>query len=196
MIYRFATATLLAQGVVAGRKLESCTTAGVATCFADASDGVEIELSAGTLSSTDGIDSNTQLALWSKYASIACSEDGGACVWQGVIGKRVVWIKDNGGTSTLKGLTIKSGDISQPGGGLYVRNSNVVIIIVAFINNASTHGGAIYVSDSGSTTLTLQGCSFAGNTASVNGNDVFNSEETVTIGGCPEGKSIRPFVPP
>ena len=122
------------------RKLPtSCTTAGVATCFASASNGDELELSAGTLSSTDGIESTVQLTLRSKYASIACSADGGACVWQGATGKRVVYIRDNGGTSTLSHLVVKDGDGSH-GGGLYVYNSNVVLILVAFIDNAASYG--------------------------------------------------------
>ena len=71
-------------------------------------------------------------------------------------------------------------------------NSNVVLILVAFIDNAaSIYGGAIYVSSSGSSSVTLQGCSFAGNTAS-SGPDVYNNGETVVIGGCPAGKPIRP----
>ena len=186
MIYRFATATLLAQGVVAGRKLESCTTAGVATCFADASDGVEIELSAGTLSSTDGIDSNTQLALWSKYASIACSEDGGACVWQGATGKGVVRIEHNGGTTTLTSITIKDGDEGS-GGGLMVDSSNAVLILVNFVDNNANLGGAIYVTSNGSSSVTLHGCSFAGNTVTSGAPDVYNLGESVSINTCPAG---------
>jgi len=175
------------------RKLPtSCTTAGVAACFASASNGDELELSAGTLSSWDGIHSNTQLALQNKYASIACSADGGACVWKGASGKRVVYIYDNGGTSTLSHLVVKDGDIGYRGGGLSVQNSNVVLILVAFIDNAaSTKGGAIYVEIYGSSSVTLHGCSFSGNTAS-SGPDVYNAYETVAIGGCPEGKPSRP----
>jgi len=174
------------------RKLPtSCTTAGVAACFADASNGDELELSAGTLSSTDGLWSYTQLALQNKYASIACSADGGVCVWQGATGKRVVYIYNNGGTSTLSHLIVKDGDTSGYGGGLFVNNSNVDLIIVAFIDNTASHGGAIFVT-SGSSTATLQGCSFAGNTASNYGPDVYNNRQTVVIGGCPAGKPIRP----
>ena len=176
------------------RKLPtSCTTAGVVTCFASASNGDELELSAGTLSSTDGINSTVQLTLQSKYVSIVC-EDGGVCVWQGATGKRVVYIYDNGGTSTLSHLVVKDGDGSY-GGGLFVYNSNVVLILVAFIDNAASDygGGAIYVTSSGSSSVTLHGCSFSGNTASY-GPDVYNEDLTVAIGGCPEGKPIRPFV--
>jgi len=150
-------------------------------------------MSAGTLSSTDGINGSTQLSLWGKFASIACSADGGACVWQGAAGKRVVYIANNGGTSTLEGLNIKNG-AAIDGGGLNVHNSNVGLILVAFIDNAaSSKGGAIYVSNEGSSSVTLHGCSFSGNTAP-NGPDVYNHGQTVVIGGCPagEGKSIRP----
>ena len=176
------------------RKLPtSCNTAEVATCFADASDGDELELSAGTLSSTGGINSSTQLALFSKYASIACSADSGACVWQGATGKRVVWIYNNGGTTTLAGLHIKDGDAGSFGGGLIVENSNVELILVAFIENAApAGGGAICVKLAGSSSIALHGCSFSGNTASSDGPDVYNTGQTVAIGGCPEGKSILP----
>jgi len=183
----------------------SCNTAEVATCFADASDGDELELSAGTLSSWDGIESDFQLTLQSKYATITCSADGGACIWQGATGKGVVGITNNGGTSTLSHLVVKDGNTSYEGGGLYVQNSNVVLILVAFIDNtASYYGGAIYVGDSGPSTVTLQGCSFSGNTcpfaettSGTSGQDVFNWFQTVMIYGCPAGedKPIRPSPP-
>jgi len=166
----------------------SCTTAGVATCFASASSGDALELAAGTLSSTDGIRSDTQLTLQNKYASITCNTDGGACVWQGATGKGVVYILNNGGTSTLSSIQIKDGDGSY-GGGLYVQNSNVVLVLIAFIANAAaSRGGAIYVKQTGSSSVTLHGCYFAGNTViSYEGPDVFNSQETVAINTCPAG---------
>ena len=198
MIYRFIIATLLAQGAAAaGRQLESCNTSDIATCFANVVSGGDIDLTPGTMNTWDGIYSNTQLSLQSKYASIACSEDGGVCAWQGATGKRVVYIVNNGGTSTLEGLTIKDGDAAgNSGGGLYVQNSNVVLIIVAFIDNAASYdGGAISVY-SGST-VTLQGCSFAGNTASRDGPNVYNNGQSVVISGCPAGedKPTRPSPP-
>ena len=147
------------------------------------------------MSSWDGINSNILLYLENKFASIACNEDGGVCVLQGVSGKIVVYIGDNGGTSTLEGLTIKGGDFSD-GGGLFVHNSNVVLIIVAFIDNAVLNsGGAIFVDFYGSRTVTLQGCSFAGNTASGDGPDVYNQGQTVLISGCPAGED-KPTLPP
>jgi len=120
--------------------LESCNTSDIATCFANVVSGGVIDLVPGTMNSWDGIYSTVQLSLNYKYASIACSEDGGVCVWQGATGKGVVYIEDNGGTSTLEGLTIKGGDFSD-GGGLFVHNSNVVLIIVAFIDNAVLNSG-------------------------------------------------------
>ena len=197
MIYRFTTATLLAQGAAAGRQLQlSCNTGQVATCFANNGSGMVITLVPGTMSSWDGLEADTQLSLWNKYASIACSEEGGVCVWQGANPKRVVKIKDNFGTTTLEGLTIKEGDNpGEYGGGLYVHNSNVVLIIVAFIDNATSYGGAIYVVTTGSSTVTLQGCSFAGNTAAGSAPDVYNYGQTVVIGGCPTGEDkprLRP----
>ena len=163
----------------------SCNTAEVATCFADASDGDELELSAGTLSSWDGIESDFQLTLQSKYATITCSADGGACILQGATGKGVVLIKNNGGTTTLSFLVIKNGDYNS-GGGLFVWNSNVVLILVSLIDNAAVNGGAMYVHNIGSSLVTLQGCSFAGNTASSSyGPDVYNRGETVAIDTCP-----------
>ena len=103
-----------------------------------------------------------------------------------------MYIDSNGGTSTLSHLVIKDGDATNYGGGLQVVNSNVVLILVAFIDNAAYYwGGAIYVYYYGSSTATLQGCSFAGNTAST-GPDVYNNWQTVVIGGCPAGEPIRP----
>jgi len=199
MIYRFITATLLAQGAAAaGRQLMSCNTSDIAACFANVANGADIDLVPGKMNTWDGLHSTIQLALFSKYLSIACSEDGGVCVWQGATGKRVVYITDNGGTSTLSHLVIKDGDINQGsgnGGGLVVMNSNVVLILVAFIDNAaSNRGGAIYVDSSSSHTVTLQGCSFAGNTASY-GPDVSNNGMTVVISGCPAGED-KPTLSP
>jgi len=189
--------TSLAYSYICAVPPATCTTAGVAACFASASNGVELELSAGTLSSWDGIESTVQLTLRFKYSSIACSADGGACVWQGATGKRVVYIKNNGGMSTLSHLTVRDGTrprnnaYTNYGGGLSVLNSNVVLILIAFIGNDASQGGAIFVYNTGSSTVTLQGCSFSGNTASYGG-DVRNSAQTVVIGGCPEGKPTRP----
>ena len=189
-----AVAEFLEGGGGQGRRRlpTSCTTAAVATCFGMTSNGDEIELSAGTLSSTDGINSWARLTLQNKHASIACSADGGACVLQGATGKTVVNIYNNGGTSTLSHLVIKDGDSSGHGGGLYVSNSNVVLTLIDFNDNAaSSNGGAIYVSNTGTSSVNLLGCSFAGNTAG-SAPDVYNYQETVAIGGCPVGKPIRP----
>ena len=186
------------------RKLPtSCTTSGIATCFADSSNGDEIEISPGTMSSWDGLHSLSQLKLASKYVSIACSNAiGEACIWQGATGKRVVFIQSNGGTTTLSFLVIKNGDASADGhnngGGLYVLISNVVLIVVSFIDNAaSNYGGAIDVYYSGSSSLTLHGCSFSGNTATETGGpDIKNTQQTVVIGGCPAGElSSSPGAP-
>ena len=202
MIYRFTTATLLAaQGAAAGRQLESCETAQIATCFDNVGNGAssDIDLVPGTMNTWDGINSYTQLYLGSKEVFIACSEDGGGCVWQGATGKRVVKINDNGGTSSLRGLTIKDGDAGGDGAGLYVTNSNVGLIIVAFIGYAAgAGGGAIYADTSGSVILSLKGCSFAGNTAGSNGPDVYNNGQDVIIAGCPTGEDtprLRPTRP-
>ena len=67
-----------------------------------------------------------------------------------------------------------------------MRNSNVVLVLVSFIDNAGGHGGAIRVNMSGSSSVTLHGCSFAGNTANF-GADVYNHGETVAINTCPAG---------
>jgi len=188
------TATLRAQGAAAGRKLESCNTSEVATCFANMINGGDIDLVPGTMSSWDGL-YTPQLFLLNKYASIACNEDGGACVWQGAATRGVVMIDTNGGTTTLRSITIKDGDASS-GGGLFVWSSNVDLILIDFIDNVASSGGAIFVS-AGSSTVNLQGCSLAGNIAST-GPDVYNNAKTVVISGwCPEGedKPIRPSPP-
>jgi len=186
MIRKLTTATLLAHGA-AGRKLVSCNTAEVATCFESLEAGGDIDLVPGTLTSWDGIDSYFQIVLEDKHATITCSEDGGTCVWQASDGKSNLNIKNNDGTTTLRSITIKDG--AGQNGGLIVQNSNVVLILVAFIDNAaSNRGGAIYVHYSGSSSVTLHGCSFSGNTASNSAPDVYNNGETVVISGCPAGE--------
>jgi len=97
-----------------------------------------------------------------------------------------VYILNNGGTSTLESLIVKDGAGVNVGGGLGVYNSNVILILIDFTDNAATYkGGAIYVY-SGSCTATLYGCSFARNTAS-SGPDVYNYQKTVVINPCPAG---------
>jgi len=46
--------------------------------------------------------------------------------------EEVVLTNNNAGTTTLRSITIKIGDARYGGGGLYVQNSNVVLILVAF----------------------------------------------------------------
>ena len=199
---KFILATILLALGAAEDVSVSCNTADVATCFDNVMSihGRVLDLVPGTMSAWDGIYSDTQLTLQFKYASIACSTGGGACFWQGATGKRVVFIKDNGGTSTLSRLVIKDGNAID-GGGLYVFNSFVDLILIAFIDNSAfmsggdwNHGGAMYV-NSGNILVNLHGCSFAGNDSQDWGPDVYNYNEWVVFYGCPEGED-KPFRPP
>ena len=197
-MFKLATATLLAHGA-AGRKLVSCNTADIASCFANSINGGDIDLIPGTMSSTDAINAEFRLSLQGKYASIACmDEDGETCVWQGFPGYSVVYIANNGGTTTLSSIIIFDGDAgSGNGGGLYVHNAIVDLILIDFIDNYATYAGALMVSVT--STVTLQGCTFEGNTAGGGfepggARDVYNNDETVVISGCPSGED-KPTCP-
>jgi len=75
----------------------------------------------------------------------------------------------------------------QKGSGLWVYDSNALLVVMSFINNsASDKGGAIFASYG---SVTLHGCSFAENEAPANkGPDIYRwGGTTVTINGCPEG---------
>ena len=89
-------------------------TADIAITFIRAASGEEFEMSPGTLDTWDGIDAGTQLSLRNKFVSILCNNNsGGTCTWTAanLSGKRVTYVRDNGGTSTLARINISDGNV-------------------------------------------------------------------------------------
>ena len=164
-----------------------CTTSGIATCFAEAANSDELALSAGTLTSTDGINSWSRLTLMNKWLTISCSI-GQVCTWKGASNDGVVYVKNNGGATTLAHIIIRDGH-ENFGAGLRVQNSICIAIVLTFINNRGFRGGAVNV-DSG--TAHFIGCSFESNTATSSGADIYRHRGTVTIAGCPVGFTETP----
>jgi predicted outer membrane repeat protein len=69
------------------------------------------------------------------------------------------------------------------GGGVYIYDGAIVDLkFCVFSNNRATGsgGGAIYVSSSG-TTINAYGTSFIANTATGDGDDIYNAGGTITI---------------
>jgi len=127
-----------------------------------------------------------------KHVIIACNEGGETCILKGAKGKIVVKIIASNipGRTTLARLIIRDGDNSHgDGGGLVVYYSNVNLIMSSFVDNSCGSGGAIYVTDS---TMTLQGCTFEGNTVTGVGPDIYSHGETF-IEKCPLGEYPHPI---
>ena len=86
-------------------------TSGIATAFASSIDGDKLVMEPGTLTEGDGIYSNVQLTLATKYVSIYCDTSSAeTCTWKGATGKSVVYIYYNGGTTTLGHIIIRDGE--------------------------------------------------------------------------------------
>ncbi|GMI53812.1 hypothetical protein ScalyP_jg4643 [Parmales sp. scaly parma] len=122
----------------------SVATSGIATAFASATDGDKLVMEPGTL--TEGA-ANIQFSMKFKYVSIYCDTSSAeTCTWKGATYKGVVYIYINGGTTTLGHIIIRDGD-SNKGSGLWVYDSNALLVVMSFINNsASDKGGAIFAS--------------------------------------------------
>ena len=172
--------------------VSSCKTEDVATCFASAKDGDVINLVPGTMNSTDGITFFVQFYMSDKYVTISCNEGGETCILNGATVKIVMYLDNIGGTTTLAQLIIRDGHQSCCGSGVVVESSNVNLIMCSFIDNYAGIGGAVYVSstdnvdDIVSSTVTLQGCKFEGNTGETPA-DIQKVEGTVLVEECPTG---------
>ena len=129
-------------------------------------------------------------------ASFSCSQTdqnnpSSTCTLKGANGFRVVYISNTGGdVMAFHFMTIRDGDKGY-GAGLKIFNSHVFLAVMRFIDNAggtSGEGGAIFVLCSATYRLSLQGCTFAGNTAQT-GADIMQKMATdnLTIEGCPAG---------
>jgi predicted outer membrane repeat protein len=109
-----------------------------------------------------------------------------SCVLDGENARQGMDVKGTGsGTLILRALTFDKGYAGY-GGGVFITDGAIVDLeLIVFSNNratSSTRGGAIYVTNSG-TTVNIYGTSFNGNTAdSENGDDIYQRlSSTITI---------------
>lgn len=156
-----------------------------ADAFKNAVAGDEVILNPGTCNKVDGLNDYAMLYFSSKAVDFTCTADDRTCIWSGEgLNKLVVDVKNNGGMSTFTSIAIRDGEDRQAGGGMYVDNSIVHLILCSFINNHAQDGGAVFVDHSAPTTFT--GVKFEGNTAD-HGNDIatYAPSATAKVTGCP-----------
>ena len=116
---------------------------------------------------------------------VKCVDDNASCVLDGENAKKGMVVEGTGsGALILRALTFDKG-YAYVGGGVYIYNGAIVDLeLCVFSNNRATGnlgGGAISVTDSG-TTVNIYGTSFIGNTADPgNGDDIYRSSGTITI---------------
>ena len=161
---------------------KTTATADVATAFQNASPGDFFLMTPGTLESgsseqdCDPVCQVTRLLLKDKHVTFMCNigpSSSEVCTWKGNKGEgesgsgmRVVRIENSGGTTALYLLTIREGDFGIQGGGMFIRNSKVLLYVVSFIDNyAGAMGGGLFVWSQNGETVVLKGCKFEGNTA-------------------------------
>lgn len=167
-------------------------TAATHTSFASCSDGDTVYITPGTMSTTDGLQTATIIQLSNKYFTLICvDQPSSPCNFRGSSGKRVMYIRDNGGVTTLKRIVIREGSNAGQGGGIWMRGSSVDLIIVSIVENDGTQGGGIYHFGGSGIDLNIIGCFFENNAASRSdyGNDVYKDQNLgdVNVEGCPVG---------
>ena len=120
---------------------------------------------------------------------LKCLEDDASCILNGEQTRRGMNVGGTGASTLyLRALAVQDGEGNGGGGGVHIRDGAIVTIeLCVFSNCRSTGigGGAIYVSNSG-TTVNAYGTSFNDNTAaSGDGDDIyrsfFGSTATITI---------------
>ncbi len=83
----------------------------------------------------------------------------------------------NGETVTFEGLTVKNGDAGESnwGGGVYMIDSDIVVVDCTFTFNSASYGGAVYCSTSSTTSTSsssIINCTFTSNSSSGSGGAV------------------------
>lgn len=88
-------------------------------------------------------------------------------------GNKVRVLRVNGMRLTLKGLTLANGKTDESGGGLFIsKSSEVTIDNCTFCGNTARHGGGLF-NDGGKVTIT--NCTFSGNSALAYGGGLYNN---------------------
>lgn len=87
-----------------------------------------------------------------------------------------------GGRLSLNNISMQNGMLSaDPGGAIQVQGGLLEIINSEFVNNQSSNGGAIYMSNSDDNTVIIQNTLFSGNSAIVRGGAITNPRGELTI---------------
>ncbi|GMI42721.1 hypothetical protein TrCOL_g6320 [Triparma columacea] len=145
-------------------------------------------LAAGPYKCSEGTCANSDNMLYTDdlNGEIKCVEDNASCVLDGENARRGMYVEGPwSGTFILRALTFDKG-YANYGGGVFIRSGAIVDLeLCVFSNNRASAswggGGAIYVSDSG-TTVNAYGTRFNGNTAGFgNGDDIYRLDGTITI---------------
>eukprot|EP00520_Triparma_pacifica_P014834 CAMPEP_0118654858 /NCGR_PEP_ID=MMETSP0785-20121206/12615_1 /TAXON_ID=91992 /ORGANISM="Bolidomonas pacifica, Strain CCMP 1866" /LENGTH=682 /DNA_ID=CAMNT_0006547549 /DNA_START=299 /DNA_END=2344 /DNA_ORIENTATION=- len=147
------------------------------------------------------IDSGTMLYIQDLSGEVKCEDDNASCVLDAdrYMGIMIVY-GTNSSKLIINSITFKDGEIDY-GGGVEIHGGAVVdLILCAFSGCKATGtnetngdgGGAIYVYDS-ETIVNVYGTSFAGNTAALYGDDVYNwGDANITIHNtCPSPFSLN-----
>ncbi|GMI53829.1 hypothetical protein ScalyP_jg8152, partial [Parmales sp. scaly parma] len=186
---------------------KTTATADVATAFQNASPGDFFLMTPGTLESgsseqdCDPVCQVTRLLLKDKHVTFMCNigpSSSEVCTWKGNKGEgesgsgmRVVRIENSGGTTALYLLTIREGDFGNQGGGMFIKDSKVLLYVVSFIDNyANSMAGGLFVFNSDGYNVVLKGCKFEGNTISASSHsqatvDMNDGSELTTVEPCP-----------
>jgi hypothetical protein len=129
---------------------------------------------------------NIMLSTSNLNGEVKCVEDNASCVLDGEELRRVMSVSGTGsGTLILRALTFDKG-YSGNGGGVSIYNDAMVDLkLSVFSSNRATDssygGGAIFVSNGG-TTVNAYGTSFNANNAdSGKGDDIYRNRGTINI---------------
>jgi hypothetical protein len=137
-------------------------------------------------------DSDNMLITEDLNGEVKCVEDNASCVLDGENERGVIYVLGTGsGTLILRALTFDKGYATYGGGVYIVYGALVDLELCIFSKNRATDssfgGGAIFVDGSGTssgTRVNIYGTSFNGNTATGNGDDIYNFQDdpgTITI---------------
>ena len=131
--------------------------------------------------------SNSMLFTDSLHGEVKCEEDDASCVLNGEDTRRGMRVSGTGASTLyLRALALKDCEADIGSGGVVIQSGAIVTIELCVFSNcratmSSWGGGAIYVSDSG-TTVNAYGTSFNDNTAaSGDGDDIYRRGGTITI---------------
>ena len=168
------------------------STEDVELAYENASAGSIVLLTTGTYTGTEMGSTGGGIR---KPVNLQCIHNVDSCVFDGEDDRRCLYVYEVDDV-TIKLITFTSGDANggtdedSNGGGILIKNSNVLLMLVKVTNNhAENEGGGISIVGKMSDTTNLFGCTFSSNTAVGDGNDLSLWTGTANFNGCPIGYS-------